>query len=359
MASSNSPGTRNSLQTRAEGLPVPVADPAEVARIAASIDIGDRAAIATYGDGAQRDVTRYVDNILAQIQSKDIGEAGTLLSEILLKSKGLDPASLKERGFLSRIFGSAERELEKFSMQFQDVASQIDRISLELDKHKDVLTQDIALFDDLYDRTLTSLRRLDVHIEAGKSFAEEYRATTLPQLQKAATDSGDAIAAQRYQDAVQSIDRLEKRVYYLQQARQIAIQQLPQIRIIQSGDQTLIENLQATTTLTVPAWKQKMVILLGLHRQRKALELQEAVTDATDRMIQQAAEMMKDQAIAIEKQSQKGIVSIEALQSANKDLVDTIQSVIRIQQEGQQKRAQAEKQLEHMTDDLKKALTSS
>lgn len=133
---------------------------------------------------------------------------------------------------------------------------------------------------------------------------------------------------------MQSIDRLEKRVYYLQQARQIAIQQLPQIRIIQSGDQTLIENLQATTTLTVPAWKQKMVILLGLHRQRKALELQEAVTDATDRMIQQAAEMMKDQAIAIEKQSQKGIVSIEALQSANKDLVDTIQSVIRFSRKG-------------------------
>ncbi|MFC0219334.1 uncharacterized protein YaaN involved in tellurite resistance [Pseudochelatococcus lubricantis] len=349
----------SSSQTRTEGLPVLATDPAEVARIAASIDIGDRAAVATYGDGAQRDVTRYVDNILSQIQSKDIGEAGTLLSEILLKSKDLDPSSINQRGFLSRLFSSAEREIEKFSIRFQDVASQIDRIGLQLDKHKDVLTQDIALFDDLYERTLTSLRGLEAHIEAGKSFAESYRASTLPGLQQEATDSGDAIAAQRYRDALQALDRLEKRVYYLQQARQIALQQLPQIRIIQSGDQTLIENLQATTTLTVPAWKQKMVILLGLHRQRKALELQEAVTDATNTMIQQAAEMMKDQAIAIEKQSQKGIVSIDALQKANQDLVDTIQSVIRIQQDGRQQRAEAEKQLEHMTDDLKKALTSA
>jgi uncharacterized protein YaaN involved in tellurite resistance len=165
------------------------------------------------------------------------------------------------------------------------------------------------------------------------------------------------LEAQAYQDALQALERLDKRVFYLQQARQIGIQQLPQIRIVQSGDETLIENLQATSSLTIPAWKQKMVVLLGLTRQKSALELQKTVTDATNEMIRQASEMTKGQAIEVEQQSQRGIVDIETLAQANQDLIDTIDSVIRIQEEGRSKRAAAEKQMEQMTIDLKNAMT--
>jgi uncharacterized protein YaaN involved in tellurite resistance len=345
-------------------LPAVIADPAEIARISDAIDISDRAGISVYGDRAQRNVSDFADKILREVKNRDLGEVGKLLTDIILKSKNLDPASLKEQGFLSRMFSTAKARLERFREEFEDVAGQIDRIGLELDRHKDVLRRDIALLDDLHDETKLSIVRLDAYVQAGKRFAENFRAVELPKLKSAADTAagnpgGGTLEAQAYQDAVQALDRLEKRVFYLQQARQLGIQQLPQIRIVQSGDETLIENLQATSSLTVPAWKQKMVILLGLTQQKSALELQKTVTDATNDMIRQASEMMKGQAIAIEQQAQRGIVDVETLAKANSDLIDTIGSVLKIQEDGRRKRAEAERQMEQMTIDLKKAMTEA
>jgi len=167
------------------------------------------------------------------------------------------------------------------------------------------------------------------------------------------------LQAQTYQDAVQALDRLRKRVFYLQQARQIGIQQLPQIRICQSDNETLIESLQASTSLTIPAWKQKMILLLGLNRQKEALALQTSVNDATNEMLRQASDMMKSQAIEIEKQSQEGLVSMDTLAKVNRDLIDTIGTVVRTQEDGKAKRAQAEQQMEQMTDQLRKALAEA
>jgi len=145
-------------------------------------------------------------------------------------------------------------------------------------------------------------------------------------------------------------------VLYLQQARQIAIQQLPQIRIVQNGDTTLIESLQASINLTIPVWKQKMVLLLGLSRQQEALAMQKAVTDATNQMMKQASEMMKTQAVEIEQQSQRGIVDIATLAQTNQDLIDTITGVLSAQAEGRRKRADIEVQMQRQTDDLKRVL---
>src|SRR5262249_44549265 len=171
---------------------------------------------------------------------------------------------------------------------------------------------------------------------------------------------GDGLLqAQTYQDAAQALDRLEKRIYYLQQARQIGIQQLPQIRIVQAGDETLIENLQATTELAIPVWKQKMVVLIGLNNQEAALALQKTVTDATNTMMRQASEMMKTQAIEIEKQSQRGIVDIETLEKTNRDLIDTISGVLGVQEEGRRKRGEVEQRMAQLTDELKTALSQA
>lgn len=351
------------LATQNANLPAVAADPTEVARIADAIDISDRAGISVFGDRAQQAVSDYADKILREVRNRDLGEISKLLSDIILKSKNLDPASLKEKGLLSRMFQSAQARLERFKAEFEDVAGQIDRIGLELDRHKDTLRRDIALLDDLHEETKESIMRLDAYVQAGKTFAEQFRAVELPKL-KASADAattnagGGMLEAQTYQDSVQALDRLEKRIFYLQQARQLGIQQLPQIRIVQSGDETLIENLQATSALTVPAWKQKMVILLGLSRQKSALDLQKTVTDATNDMIRQASAMMKDQAIAIEEQAQRGIVDIDTLAQANKDLIDTIGGVLRVQEEGRKKRAMAEQQMEQMTVELKKAMTA-
>ena len=189
------------------------------------------------------------------------------------------------------------------------------------------------------------------------------RETRLPELkqiaQQAALDGDGLIEAQTYKDAEQALDRLEKRVFYLRQARQVGIQQLPQIRIVQSGDETLIESLQASTRLTIPLWKQKMVLVLGLRRQEDALEMQKAVTDATNEMLRQTSAMMKNQAIAIEEQSQRGIIDVETLEQANRDLIETISGVLKTQEEGRVKRAQIEVRMGEMTEELRQALIAA
>lgn len=344
-------------------LPAVQADQSVIARIRSEIDISDRSRIVTFGDRAQRSVVEFADRILAQTQNRELGTTGKLLSDILAKARGLDPATLKDAGFLTRLFSSVEARVRRFAEAFDDVASQIDRICVDLDRNKETLRRDIALLDDLHEQTKSALTQLDAHIAAGKQFVEDYRHGPLAELERAAkapAEGSDALmAAQTYQDAVQALDRLEKRVFYLQQARQIGIQQLPQIRIVQSGDETLIENLQATTELTIPVWKQKMILLLGLQRQKSALELQKTVTDATNEMMRQASEMMKTQAIQIEQQSQRGIVDIETLEKTNRDLIDTIAGVLTTQQDGRKKREDIEQRMSQQTAELKAVLSKA
>jgi uncharacterized protein YaaN involved in tellurite resistance len=345
-------------------LPAIHADQSVVARIRSEIDISDRSRLVTFGDRAQRSVVEFADRILAQTQNREMGTTGKLLSDILGKARGLDPATLKDAGFLTRIFSSVEARVRRFAEAFDDVASQIDRICVDLDRNKETLRRDIALLDDLHEQTKSSLTQLDAHIEAGKAFVDEYRRGPLAELERSAKGPADGssdtlMAAQTYQDAVQALDRLEKRIFYLQQARQIGIQQLPQIRIVQSGDETLIENLQATTELTIPVWKQKMILLLGLQRQKSALELQKTVTDATNEMMRQASEMMKTQAIQIEQQSQRGIVDIATLEKTNRDLIDTIAGVLTTQQEGRRKREEVEQRMSQQTAELKAVLSKA
>ena len=337
---------------------IPV-DPNTVAQIRREIDVSDRAQITSFGDKAQRDVVAFADKILAQTRNSEMGDTGKLLLDVIEKARGLDPVELKKSGFLERLMGSAESRLRRFVGKFEDVAGQIERVVIDLDRHKDTLRRDLSLLDDLHEETRRSIRFLEAHIQAGKSYAEEFKAGELARL-KANADAapGDGVmAAQDYNDAVQALDRLEKRIFYLQQARQVGIQQLPQIRIVQAGDETLIENLQATTALTIPVWKQKMVLLLGLNRQSKALDMQKTVTDATNEMMRQASAMMKDQAIEIEKQAQRGIVDMVTLEKTNRDLIDTVNGVIEAQRSGRAKRVEAEQRMDQLTRELRGALT--
>lgn len=349
----------------AEPLPSMKVDESALQRIRGEIQLGDRARISTYGDRAQRSVTGYADKILSQTRNKELGDTGKLLTDIILKAKKLDPAALQDEGFFGKIFGGAKAQIEKFRARFDDVAGQIDAVGIELDKRREALRRDIAMLDDLHEETRASILDLEAYILAGKQFAEEFRHIELPKLKAASeaaaasAEGGGLMEAQAYNDAVQALDRLEKRVFYLQQARQIGIQQLPQIRIVQASDETLMEQLQASTRLTIPLWKQKMVLLLGLNRQKEALDLQKTVTDATNEMLRQTSEMMKDQAIDIEEQSQRGIVDLETLELTNKDLIETITGVIRAQEEGRAKRAEVEQRMEALTGELRQALVDN
>lgn len=370
--SQSSPASAPAAPPAVTATPAPAAapeiaiDPAAVARIRAEIQLDDRSKISTFGDRAQRSVTGYADRILAQTRNKDIGETGKLLTDIILKAKQLDPAALEKEGFFTKLFGGARAQIEKFKARFDDVAGQIDAVGIELDRRRETLRRDIAMLDDLHDETKQGIRELETYIAAGKAFAEEFRTKELPALKtraEAAAAAGGTGAglmeAQEFQDAQQALDRLDKRVFYLQQARQVGIQQLPQIRIVQASDETLMEQLQASTRLTIPLWKQKMVLLLGLQRQKDALDLQKTVTDATNQMLRQTSDMMKGQAVEIEEASQRGIVDLETLEKTNADLIETIQSVMQIQEDGRRTRAEVESRLEHMTGELRAALTDT
>ena len=342
--------------------PIPV-DNAKITAIASSLNISDTAQITQFGERAQHQVAGFADRILGQTRNREMGDTGELLSDIIAKAKGLDPADLQKADVFTRLFGGIRRRIHRFTSRFETVAAQIDQITVELEKRVDILRRDVTMLDGLHDQTRDSIAELDAYIAAGKAFGETYRKGPLAELETRAKatgssgDSQDLMAAQAYQDGLQALDRLEKRVLYLQQARQIAIQQLPQIRIVQNGDTTLIESLSASINLTVPAWKQKMVLLLGLTRQQEALAMQKTVTDTTNEMLRQASEMMKTQAIEIETQSQRGIVDIETLQKTNQDLIDTITGVLQVQKDGRQKRELVEIEMNRQTDALKKALS--
>lgn len=346
-------------------LPPLQVDPKILERIRSEISIADRAKITTYGDRAQRAATGYADKVLAETRNKELGDTGRLLTDVILKAKKLDPSALQDEGFFGKLFGGMRAQVERFKARFDDVAGQIDAVSIEIDKRREGLRRDIAMLDQLHEETKASINELEAYIAAGKQFVEQYRANELAQLKEradaaaAAGQGAGLMEAQEYKDAQQALDRLEKRVFYLQQARQISIQQLPQIRIVQSSDETLMEQLQASTRLTIPLWKQQMVLALGLNRQNEALELQKSVTDATNEMLKRTSEMMKDQAIDIEEQSQRGLVDLETLEKTNRDLIDTIQGVLRVQDEGRTKRLAVEKRMEELTGELRTALTDT
>jgi len=340
-------------------------DPQVLARLRAEISLEDRARISTFGDRASRNVTAYSERILAQTKTKELGETGELLNEIVLKARKLDAAALEKAGFFGRLFGGMKAQVAKFRARFEDVAGQIDAIAIELDKRREGLRRDIAMLDSLHEETKASIADLEGYIAAGKAFAADFRVNELAQMKARADVTAGAgggaglLEAQEYRDAEQALDRLEKRVFYLEQARQIGIQQLPQIRIVQASDETLMEQLQASTRLTIPLWKQKMVLLLGLTRQQEALELQKNVTDATNEMLRQTSRMMKDQAVQIEQASQRGVVDLETLEQTNADLIETITGVQQVQAEGRARRAEIEARMQQLTGELRAALSDT
>jgi uncharacterized protein YaaN involved in tellurite resistance len=303
--------------------------PERVALIRKAIDFKDRLAIGQFGARAQQAATSFADRILAQTRGQDLGDPEVILNAMLAKAQELDVKPLRNPGFMSRIMGSAKVRIERFGMQFTDVSGAIDGMGVEIERHRVALRSDISTLEGLYDETMVSIHELDEHIEAATLEIDEMRVRTIPAM-RSETGGGETdrmMLAQRTMDMEQATDRLEKRVVQLRQARQIAFQQLPQIRIIQSGDETLIQNLDAALDLTIPAWKQKMVVILGLARQRRALEMDKAIAGATGRMIVETAELVRSQSFEIEERSQQGLVDLDALETANAVLIDTLRGL--------------------------------
>ena len=331
----------------------------QVESIKESINLMDSTTPLSYGAAAQKDIADFSDSILASVRTKDSGQVGTLLGELVTKVKGFSPA--EEKSFLSKlpIIGSLKEKAGNLMEGYTKLSTQVDRIQSELEKSKMRMMKDVAMFDGLYEKNLSYFKSLQLYIQAGEEKLQEMKTVTLPKLRQQAAASNDPMAVQVVSDFENSVDRFEKKVHDLKISKTIAIQTAPQIRLIQNNDKVLVDRVQTAIYNTIPLWKNQMVIALGLQRQQQVLGMQRAVNDATNDLLRRNAELLKQNTIETAKENERSIVDIETVQKVNDDLITTIEETMRIQQEGRAKRQAAEQELVQIEERLKQTLMSN
>jgi len=334
--------------------------PAELAKVQSikdGINLMDSSVPLSFGAPAQKEIAQFSDSILAKVRAKDSGEVGTLLNDLVGKVKGFD-VTKKNDSFLSNlpIIGSIVGKAEDVMQGYEKLSTQVEKIQAGLENSKVKMMEDVVMFDTLYQKNLSYFKDLQLYIRAGEEKLDEMRTVTLPKLRAQASESGDPMAVQVVNDFEQSVDRFEKKIHDLKISKTLAIQTAPQIRLIQNNDRVLIDRVQSAIYHTIPLWKNQMVIALGLTRQKETIELQRAVSDATNDLLRRNAEMLKQNSIDTAKANERGIVDIETVKKVNEDLISTLEETLRIQHEGRQRRQAAEKELVAIEGRLKDAL---
>jgi uncharacterized protein YaaN involved in tellurite resistance len=321
-----------------------------------AIDPAQTGALIQFGVGAQSKISGFADTLLGEIRNKDSGEVGKALTDLVLKVKDVDVGGLvKER---KGPFANLANQFKRFISRYEKLETQIDKIVDQLAKSRMTMLTDINMLDQLYKQNNDYLRNLDLYIAGGQLRYEELKTTLLPQLQARAQESKDPSDAQKLNDLGQFLNRVEKKLHDLKLSRMISLQTAPQVRLIQNNDQALVEKIQSSLLTTIPLWKNQIVIAVSLFRQKQALGVQKAVTDATNDLLTKNSELLKQGSIDVARETERGIVDIETLQQTNTNLISTIEETLRIQSEGRQKRAEAEKTLVQLEADLKAKLTA-
>ena len=322
------------------------------------IDVTDASQILQFGVPAQEKISKFSDSILEDVKTKNTGEVGELLASLVSEIKSFDSsiAVSDKAGFLEKLFGSAKKSIDKIIAKYSKIERNIDTIEAGLEKDKLQMLKDITIFDTMYEKNLEYFKELSLYIIAGEKKLEELKTTTLPELKEKAEKSGDQIDIQKVQDLEQMINRFEKKIYDLKTTRIISIQMAPQIRLLQNNEAELVEKIQSSITNTIPLWKNQMVLALGINNAKQALKGQQAVSKLTNDMLVKNSETLKQGSIEIAEESEKAIVNIETLQKTNRDLIDTLDAVIKIHEDGRVKRAEAEKELQNIERELKEKM---
>ena len=323
----------------------------------AKIDPKNTTQILQYGASAQSNISKFSDSVLEDVKTRSTGEVGDLLAGLVAEIKDFDTdIPTGEVKGLAKIFHSAKKQLEKLINKYSKVETNIDRIEKQLENHKLQMLKDIAVFDTMYDKNLEYFKQLSLYIIAGEKKLKELREVTLPEMQAKAKETGDQTDVQAVNDMENMINRFEKKIYDLKTTRIISIQMAPQIRLIQNNDSELVEKIQSSLINTIPLWKNQIVIALGITHAKSALGAQKAVTDLTNEMLQKNSETLKQGTIEIAEESERAIIDVETLQKTNQDIIETLDKVIEIHQNGRVKRQEAEKQLEQIEGELKDKL---
>ena len=351
------PETPESQAVQAPAAEQAILSPAEqqaVDQFAAQIDLHNSQQILTYGAAAQKNIADFSQGALETVRTKDMGQVGEMLSELVAQLSSIEPEE-KKKG-LAGLFQRAGDSMEKLKVQYSKAETNVDRITEALEKHQLTLMKDIAVLDQMYEKNLQYFKELTMYILAGQQKVKTERDGELARLRSAAAQSGRPEDAQAANDYAALIDRFEKKLHDLELTRIVSLQMGPQIRMVQNNDTLMTEKIQTSLVNTIPLWKSQMVLSLGIHHAQQAMEAQRQVTDMTNRLLKTNADMLKLASVETAKESERAVVDLETLQHTNQTLIETLDEVLQIQQEGRQKRQQASAELKRMEDELRNKL---
>ena len=324
-----------------------------VENFANQIDLTNSSVILQYGAGTQKKMADFSETALENVKTKDLGEIGDLLSGVVKELKDFDEE--EEKGFLG-IFKKTSNKITAMKSKYAKAETNINQICKVLENHQVQLLKDIAILDKMYEVNLTYFKELSMYILAGKKKLQEIRTTKLPELLNKAQRDGLPEDAQAARDLDSMCNRFEKKIHDLELTRTISIQTAPQIRLVQGNDTLMVEKIQSTIVNTIPLWKSQMVLALGVEHSAQAAAAQREVTDMTNQLLRKNAEKLKMATIETAKESERGIVDIETLKMTNESLISTLDEVMHIQQEGRQKRWEAEQEMLRLEGELKQKL---
>ncbi|WP_413523513.1 toxic anion resistance protein [Latilactobacillus curvatus] len=331
---------------------------AQAEQLAQQLDVNDQQAVLNYGAQAQKKLGAFSQTMLNQVQSQETGEIGDALTSLMYRLNEANPDELRaeDSNVFKRMFGKIKKSVYEITAKYQKIGAQIDGIAVKLDKEKNALMRDNETLETLYAKNKAYFDALNIYIAAGQLKIQELETTTIPEAMERAKNDDNQMVVQEVNDLNQFKNRLEKRTYDLELARQITLQQAPQIRLIQNTNQALAEKIQASINTAIPLWKNQVAIALTLLRQKDAVTAQRQVSETTNDLLKKNSAMLKMSSIETAKENERGVVDIETLQKTQNDLVETLQETLKIQQEGREKRQVAEKELNHMENDLREHL---
>ena len=314
------------------------------------IDLDNSNAILQYGVGTQKKMADFSETALKNVRTKDLGEVGDLLSGVVTELKSFDAE--EEKGFLG-FFKKQSNKITAMKAKYDKTEVNVNKICDVLEGHQVQLMKDVAMLDKMYDQNLAYFKELSMYILAGKKKLAQVREQELPQLREQAQRSGQPEDAQAAKDLENKCERFEKKIHDLELTRMISIQTAPQIRLVQNNDTLMVEKIQSTVVNAIPRWKSQMVLALGVAHSNQAAEAQREVTDMTNELLKKNAEKLKMATIETAKESERGIVDMETLKATNESLISTLDEVMKIQQEGHQKRQEAEAEINRLENELK------
>ena len=329
---------------------------AMVDRFVQQIDLTNTNAVLHYGAGVQKKMADFSETALENVRSKDLGEVGDMLSNVVVELKSIDADEEEKKGFFGNLFKKTENKLTTMKAKYAKAEDNVMQITKALESHQVVLLKDIAVLDKMYELNLSYFKELSMYILAGKKKLEQVRSEELAELVATAEATGLAEDVQAAKDMEGLCQRFEKKIHDLELTRMISIQTAPQIRLVQNSNTMMVEKIQSTVVNTIPLWKSQMVLALGVEHSNQAARAQQQVADMTNELLKKNAETLKMASIETAKASERGVVDIETLKQTNASLISTLDEIMKIQTEGREKRLVAEHELRQMEDDIKNKL---